>query len=131
MFNTSNKFPWSGFNQNDKGLLLDVTLNPDGAGTLKHNLQYEATYREIIPCKQSSFCVREQCGPNLKSALRYILSIDSRDSMIFPTTGGLAQFSTEVAGLGGDIGLVKNEFTMQTNWTPHECLASISRYENT
>lgn len=122
VFNTSNRFPWSGFSQCDKGFLLDLALNPDGTGILKHNLQYEATYRDIICAKQASFRVREQCGPNLKSALRHICSIDKRDSLIFPTMGSLIQFSTEVAGLGGDIGFVKNELTMQTNWTPHECL---------
>lgn len=125
MFNTSNRFPWSGFSQCDKGLLLDIAFNTDGASILKHNLQYEATYREIISSKQASFRVREQCGPNLKSALRHICSIDKRDSLIFPTTGSLVQFSTEVAGLGGDIGFVKNELIMQTNWTPHEYAASI------
>ncbi|KAK1128043.1 hypothetical protein K0M31_003534 [Melipona bicolor] len=120
VFNTSNRFPWSGFSQCDKGLLIDLAFNPDGTGILKHNLQYEATYREIISSKHMSFRVREQCGPNLKSALRHICSIDKRDSLIFPTTGSLVQFSTEVAGLGGDIGFVKNELTVQTNWTPHE-----------
>ena len=122
IFNSSNRFPWSGFNQHDKGFLIDLAFNPDGAGILKHNLQYEAAYREIASSKQTSFRVREQCGPNLKSALRHICSIDKRDSLIFPTSGSLVQFSTEVAGLGGDIGFVKNELTVQTNWTPHECL---------
>ncbi|XP_012152806.1 sorting and assembly machinery component 50 homolog isoform X2 [Megachile rotundata] len=120
VFNTFNRFPWSGFNQYDKGLLLDFALNPDGAGILKHNLQYEANYREIVSSKQTSFRVREQCGPNLKSALRHICCIDKRDSLLFPTAGSFVQFSTEVAGLGGDIGFVKNELIMQTNWTPHE-----------
>ncbi|XP_015432212.1 PREDICTED: sorting and assembly machinery component 50 homolog A [Dufourea novaeangliae] len=120
VFNTSTDFPWSGFNERDKGLLLDVALNPDGAGILKHNLQYEATYRKIISAKQASFSVREQSGPSLKSALRYIYTIDKRDSTIFPTVGSLVQFSTEVAGLGGDIGFVKNELVMQANWSPHE-----------
>ncbi|CAK9831700.1 Sorting and assembly machinery component 50 homolog [Anthophora retusa] len=122
VFNTFNKFPWSGFDQTDKGFLLDIARNPDGAGIIKHNLQYEATYREIIPLRHAAFSVREHCGPNLKSALRHICAIDKRDSLIFPTMGSLIQFSTEVAGLGGNIGFVKNELTMQTNWTPHEYL---------
>ncbi|XP_076663266.1 sorting and assembly machinery component 50 homolog A isoform X2 [Andrena cerasifolii] len=124
VFNTSSDFPWSGYNQRDKGLLVDIALNPDGVGILRHNLQYEATFRKIVTTKQASFRVREECGPSLKSALRHICSIDKRDSVIFPTAGSLVQFSTEVAGLGGNIGFVKNELTMQTNWTPHECLIS-------
>ncbi|XP_076248392.1 sorting and assembly machinery component 50 homolog B isoform X2 [Calliopsis andreniformis] len=122
VFNTSSDFPWSGYNQRDQGFLIDIALNPDGAGILKHNLQYEATCRKISFTKQTSFFVREQCGPSLKSALKHICSIDKRNSLIFPTTGSLVQFSTEVAGLGGDIGFVKNELIMQTNWTPHEYL---------
>ncbi|XP_031841540.1 sorting and assembly machinery component 50 homolog B isoform X2 [Nomia melanderi] len=120
VYNTTSDFPWSGFNQCDKGLLLDIGFNPDGAGILKHNLQYEATYRKIVCSKQASFRVREQCGPNLKSAFRHICSIDKRDSSIFPTIGSLVQFSSEVAGLGGDIGFIKNELIMQANWSPHE-----------
>ncbi|XP_078050296.1 sorting and assembly machinery component 50 homolog B isoform X2 [Augochlora pura] len=120
VYNQTSDFPWSGFNQCDKGLLLDIGFNPDGAGILKHNLQYEATCRKIVCSKQASFAVREQSGPSLKSALRHICSIDKRDSTIFPTMGSLVQFSTEVAGLGGNIGFVKNELTMQANWSPHE-----------
>lgn len=108
--------------------MLDIALNPNGS-LLKHNLQYEATYRQISPSKQTSLDVRKQCGPNLKSALRHICSIDKRDSSIFPTMGNFVQFSSEVAGLGGDIGFVKNEFTMQTNWTPHEFIASIFEFK--
>ncbi|XP_053994398.1 sorting and assembly machinery component 50 homolog A isoform X1 [Hylaeus volcanicus] len=122
IYNTNSDFPWSGYNECDKGILLDIALNPDGAGILKHNLQYEGAYRKIISSKQASFRVREQSGPSLKSALRHICSIDKRDSLIFPTMGSLVQFSTEVAGLGGDIGFVKNELIVQSNWTPHECL---------
>ncbi|XP_076642464.1 sorting and assembly machinery component 50 homolog A isoform X1 [Halictus rubicundus] len=120
VFNTTNDFPWSGFNQCEIGLLLDIAFNPDGAGILKHNLQYEAVCRKIVCSKKASFSVREESGPSLKSALRHICTIDKRDSTIFPTMGSLVQFSTEVAGLGGNIGFVKNELIMQANWTPHE-----------
>ncbi|KAG7214024.1 hypothetical protein KM043_001394 [Ampulex compressa] len=120
IFSTSSSFPWSGYNQKDNGILIDVALNPDGVGMLKHNFQYEATYRKISAAKHAAFSVREQCGPNLKSSLRHILSIDKRDSTIFPISGSLVQFLTEAAGFGGDIGFFKNEFTIQTNWTPHE-----------
>lgn len=112
--------PWSGYKQSDTGLLLDLALNPGGNGTLKHNFQYEGTYRDVSASKQVSFRVREQAGPSLKSALRHICSVDKRDGVIFPTTGSLIQFTTEVAGLGGNIGFVKNEFVMQSNWSPHE-----------
>ncbi|XP_050464520.1 sorting and assembly machinery component 50 homolog isoform X2 [Cataglyphis hispanica] len=120
VFSTSHDFPWSGFKQNDKGLLLDMELNQ--TSTSKHNIQYEAAFRNISCSKQAAFRVREQCGPNLKSALRYIWTIDKRDSTIFPVTGSLLRLTTEMAGLGGDIGFLKNELTIQSNWSPHEFL---------
>ncbi|XP_014487519.1 PREDICTED: sorting and assembly machinery component 50 homolog [Dinoponera quadriceps] len=120
IFNSTNDFPWSGFKQNDKGLLFDVELNPTSA--FKHNIQYEAAFRNITCSKQATFRVREQCGPNLKSALRYIWTIDKRNSPIFPVAGSFMRLTTEMAGLGGDIGFFKNEFAIQSNWSPHEYL---------
>lgn len=122
VFSTTHDYPWSGFKQNDKGLLFDMELNQ--TGTSKHNIQYEAAFRNITCSKQASFRVREQCGPNLKSAIRYIWTIDKRDCPIFPVTGSLMQLTTEMAGLGGDIGFLKNEVTVQSNWSPHEYLVS-------
>lgn len=122
VFSTTHDFPWSGFKQNDKGLLLDMELNQTDSS--KHNIQYEAAFRNISCSKQAAFRVREQCGPNLKSALRYIWTIDKRDSPIFPVTGSLMRLTTEMAGLGGDIGFLKNELAIQTNWSPHEYLVS-------
>lgn len=126
IFNTTHEFPWSAFKQNDKGFLFDVELNP--AGSSKHNIQYEAAFRNITCSKQAAFRVREQCGPNLKSALRYIWTIDKRDAPIFPVTGSFMQLTTEMAGLGGDIGFLKNELTIQSNWSPSEYLVSIHLY---
>lgn len=123
IFNTTHDFPWSGFKQNDKGLLFDMELNP--TGTYRHNIQYEAAFRNITCSKQAAFRVREQCGPNLKSALRYIWTIDKRDSSIFPVSGSLVRLTTELAGFGGDIGFSKTELTVQSNWSPFECLVSI------
>ncbi|XP_015586896.1 sorting and assembly machinery component 50 homolog isoform X2 [Cephus cinctus] len=120
VFSTVSDLPWSGYKQSENGFLLDMAISPGATGTLKHNFQYEANYREVTAGKQVSFRVREQCGPSLKSALRHICSIDKRDGIIFPTVGSLVRITTEVAGLGGNIGFVKNEFLMQNNWTPHE-----------
>lgn len=120
LFGTSSDFLWSGYTEKDKGLLIDLELNQNVRGVLKHNFQYEAAVRDIIACKQASFHVREQSGPTLKSAVRYICSIDKRDEHIFPTRGFLAKLTTELAGLGGNIGFVKNEVIMQANWTPYD-----------
>ncbi|KAJ8687444.1 hypothetical protein QAD02_023238 [Eretmocerus hayati] len=122
VYNTSSDYPWSGYRQNDKGFLLDFAFNSNESGTIKHNLQYEAVVRDLTAVKQATFRVREQCGPTLKSALRHICKVDKRDDKIFPTSGTLLQCTTELAGLGGNIGFVKNELALQSNWSPHECL---------
>ncbi|KAL0099298.1 hypothetical protein PUN28_020102 [Cardiocondyla obscurior] len=120
VFITAHDYPWSGFKQNDTGLLFDLELNQ--TITSKHNIQYEAAFRNISCSKQAAFNVREQCGPNLKSALRYIWTIDKRDVPVFPVSGSLMQLTTELAGLGGDIGFLKNELAVQTNWSPYKYL---------
>ncbi|XP_012263969.2 sorting and assembly machinery component 50 homolog [Athalia rosae] len=120
VFSTVSDLPWSSYKQNDTGFLLDLALNPGDGTSLKHNFQYEGAYRHISTSKQGSFLVREQSGPSLKSALRHICSMDRRDNAIFPTVGSLVQFTTEVAGLGGNIGFVKHDFVMQSNWSPNE-----------
>lgn len=61
--------------------------------------------------------MRENSGASLKSALRHILSIDLRDELIFPTCGSLFQLTTEFAGLGGDVGFIKNDFYVQGNYS--------------
>ncbi|XP_074111249.1 sorting and assembly machinery component 50 homolog [Cotesia typhae] len=119
VFSTATDVPWSGYKEKDNGVLIDVAIAP---GALKHNFQYEATYRNIIATKDVVFQVLEQCGPSLKSSLRHICSIDKRDDTIFPTGGSHVSFSTELAGLGGDTGFMKYEFTLQSNWTPLEFL---------
>lgn len=118
------EFPWSGYNENDKGFLLDFALNTNEAGTIKHNLQYEAAVRDLIAVKNASFKVREQSGPTLKSAIRHIITVDRRDGTIFPTNGTLVQCTTEIAGLGGNVGFIKNELLLQSNWTPHKYVVS-------
>ncbi|KAK2575531.1 hypothetical protein KPH14_011251 [Odynerus spinipes] len=122
LYSTSADFPWSGYIERDNGFLLDIACNSGTINTLKHNFQYEASFRQMSCSKQASFSVREQCGPSLKSALRHICLLDKRDASVFPTRGSFVQFSSEVAGLGGDIGFIKNELVMQSNWSPHKYL---------
>lgn len=122
VYTTTADVPWSGYKEKDHGFLLDLGINP---GLIKHNFQYEASYRDIIAAKSASFHVREQCGPSLKSALRHICSIDKRDDKVFPTSGSLVQFTTELAGLGGDIGFMKYGFTLQSNYTPLDFIVSL------
>lgn len=74
--------------------------------------------------RNTSFEVREQAGLSLKSALRHVISIDLRDDLIFPTAGSLLQLTSEVTGLGGDVGYLKNEFFVQGNYSIAEDFVS-------
>jgi outer membrane protein insertion porin family len=74
--------------------------------------------------RNTSFEVREQAGLSLKSSLKHIISIDLRDDVIFPTLGSLLQLTSEAAGLGGDVGFLKNEFFVQGNYSIAEDFVS-------
>ncbi|MEM8920492.1 MAG: outer membrane protein assembly factor BamA, partial [Pseudomonadota bacterium] len=57
---------------------------------------------------RSSLC--DQLGVQLTSAVGYSLSRDRRNDPITPTRGYRATFSQEVAGAGGDVNYLRNEF---------------------
>lgn len=93
---------------------------------VKHNLQYDAAIRELsVLSKGSSFAIREESGLTLKSAIRHILSIDLRDDTIFPSCGSLFQFTSEFSGLGGNVGLVKNDAFVQANYSLLDDVVSV------
>lgn len=96
---------------------------------MKHNLQWEGIIRELgVVGKSTSFEVREQSGATMKSAIRHIVSTDLRDDNIFPTGGTFLQNTTEIAGLGGDVGFWKNEVFVQSNVALYQDIVSIIRY---
>lgn len=74
--------------------------------------------------RNTSFEVREQAGVSLKSSLKHILSMDLRDDLIFPSGGSLFQLTSEIAGVGGDVGFLKNEFFVQGNYSVFEDFVS-------
>lgn len=116
IYQTMSEWPWSGYRQLDRGLLLDFAFN--SSALLKHNLQWDVAVRDLsVMSRTTSFAVREQSGLTLKSALRHILSLDQRDEPIFPTEGTLLRLTTELAGFGGDVGFLKNDLHAQTNYT--------------
>ncbi|XP_026480677.1 sorting and assembly machinery component 50 homolog A isoform X2 [Ctenocephalides felis] len=114
LFQQAADWPWSGYATVDKGTLVDLAFT--STGSLRHNLQWEGSIRELgTPSKTSAFEVRSQAGPKLKSAFRHILCLDQRDDKVFPTGGRMFQWTTEFAGPGGNVGHVKNEFHLQVN----------------
>jgi len=115
VYQATSEWPTSGYKELNKGLIIDFGFNSFGA--VKHNVQWDAAIRELsILSRSSSFNIREEAGPNFKSALRHILSIDLRDDNIFPSCGSLFQLTSEFAGVGGDVGFIKNDAFVQTNF---------------
>nr|CAD7439469.1 unnamed protein product [Timema bartmani]CAD7452392.1 unnamed protein product [Timema tahoe] len=114
IFQHASEWPSSGYKMLENGLLLDLSFF--SGQNIRHNLQWEGAYRDLsCLSRSSSFQVREQSGPNIKSSVRHILSLDHRDTCIFPTRGILFQLTTEFAGLGGNVGFLKNEALLQSN----------------
>ncbi|CAG4948554.1 unnamed protein product [Parnassius apollo] len=116
VYQQNHEYPWSGYRLLDRGLLLDLAFNTSPA--TKHNLQWEGLVRETsVLSKNTSFRVRESSGPQMKSVLRHILTIDHRDEPVFPSRGTWLQFSSAVAGLGGGVAHVRTELQAQANAT--------------
>ncbi|KAG5882368.1 hypothetical protein JTB14_036292 [Gonioctena quinquepunctata] len=116
IFQAHSEWPTSGYKQLERGLLFDLGFY--STPLLKHNIAWEANIRDLsVLGRTTSFDVRKEAGLSLKSALRHVLSLDLRDELIFPTEGSLFQLTSEVAGLGGDVGFLKNEFFLQGNYS--------------
>lgn len=83
---------------------------------VKHNISWDGMWRTMgVGNKYASFEVRKDSGHTFKSSLKHIVTSDTRDSPIFPTGGSLIKLTTELAGLGGDVAYLKNEFNFQIN----------------
>ncbi|CAH0761977.1 unnamed protein product [Diatraea saccharalis] len=114
LYQQNHEYPWSGYKLLDRGLLLDLAFHTSAA--TKHNLQWEGLVRDTsVINKSTSFRVRESSGPQMKSVVRHIVSVDHRDEAVFPTRGTWVQFSSEVAGLGGGVAHLKTELNVQAN----------------
>lgn len=114
VFQQANDFLWSGYRSNDRGVSLDFGL--ESHPEILHTVRWEGVWREINSLPASAFSVREHAGHSLKSAVKYILSIDKRDSAILPNIGYLLKLKEEFAGLGGDVSFFKSEVEFQANY---------------
>ncbi|XP_075209779.1 sorting and assembly machinery component 50 homolog [Lycorma delicatula] len=113
IFQQEAEWPSSGYKIIDRGSSLDLSFF--SLNKLKHNVQWEASWRELGVNRYASFKVREDVGHTLKSSLRHIISLDYRDSPIFPNYGMFLQCTSEFAGLGGNVGFLKHEVQLQQN----------------
>jgi len=105
----------SNYGMSNSGGILDLKF--ETAQGVKHSMQWEGGWRVLeASSRKTSMAVREQSGDSFKSALRHILSVDHRDSTIFPTSGVLLKLVQEYAGLGGDVAYVKHDSDLQVNF---------------
>lgn len=114
LYQQGTEAPWSGFKELDSGFLLSLAF--DSAPNVQQKLILDGAWRHITCLSRSTaFAIREQAGHSLKSSLRHELSVDRRNDLVFPSDGVAFTIKNELAGLGGDIGFLKNELDMQVN----------------
>ncbi len=96
----------SGFNEERAGIVLRVgyAINEH----LRQNWAYSLIRRDITNIDQfASIYIKDQEGVSTNSMVSQILTYDRRDSRIDPTDGYQIRLSTDVSGLGGDIGFFR------------------------
>ncbi|KRT78801.1 hypothetical protein AMK59_6551, partial [Oryctes borbonicus] len=114
IFQNVSQFPHSGYSEMERGFAVGYDFI--SKWDFRHALLYKGCTRDQgVLSKSSSFEVREQSGATLKSALQHILTIDRRDDKIFPSCGSLFEYTVELAGLGGDVGFLRNDLYLQSN----------------
>ncbi|XP_035770575.1 sorting and assembly machinery component 50 homolog B [Neolamprologus brichardi] len=114
MYKVTGQFPWSSLKETDRGVSAELNFP---LGVTNHTLKWEGVWRELgCLARSASFAVREESGHSLKSALSHTVSVDSRNSAIFPSRGALLRINQELAGYtGGDASFLKEDFELQLN----------------
>jgi len=114
IFGHVQEWPMSKYRLGENGLVLDFSCH--SFKNVKHSFQWEGAIRELsVGNRYTAFEVRENAGHTLKSSVRHILAYDTRRSFVFPSSGLLAKLTTEFAGLGGNVGFVKNDGVFQVD----------------
>ncbi len=73
----------------------------------RQTLRYRLERNEITDVQSdASLFIRQQSGDRMTSALSQRITYDTRDSLLYPTSGLYGWFDTEFAGLGGDASYV-------------------------
>ncbi|CAB1345765.1 unnamed protein product [Coregonus sp. 'balchen'] len=114
LYKVTGQFPWSSLKETDRGVSTELNFP---LWRTNHTLKWEGVWRELgCLARSASFAVREESGHTLKSALSHTMSIDTRNSAIFPKKGALLRINQELAGYtGGDASFLKEDFELQFN----------------
>ncbi|CAB3368540.1 Hypothetical predicted protein [Cloeon dipterum] len=114
IYQSNASFGASGFNEQDRAANIAFEFN--SAPNVHHTVLWEAVWRYLDSTTRTvPMSVREQNGHSMKSSLIHSITMDRRNKPVFPSSGTLIDITTEFAGLGGDVGFVKNEIKMQAN----------------
>ena len=76
---------------------------------LRQVLSYSLVNRSVfnVEAGASAFIINE-AGTTLLSQLSQVLSLDYRDSRLYPHTGFIIELGTDYAGAGGDVNFIRN-----------------------
>jgi outer membrane protein insertion porin family len=77
---------------------------------LTHNLKYTYKIDEINNVdSNAALLIKLQAGQTTTSMISNSFIFDTRDTVIMPSDGIIAQLSTDYAGIGGDVNFIRNE----------------------
>ncbi|KAE8910378.1 hypothetical protein PF005_g9170 [Phytophthora fragariae] len=82
-----------------------------------HDLSLSVGWRDLLPRRDSKIPTAYRASPSIlaeampstKTSVKYIFTDDNRNNAVYPTAGGLFKYTTEIAGLVGDVKFVKAE----------------------
>ncbi|KAK1948267.1 SAM50-like protein SPAC17C9.06 [Phytophthora citrophthora] len=82
-----------------------------------HDLSLNVGWRDLLPRRDSKIptayraspSILSEAMPSTKTSVKYVFTDDNRNNMVYPTAGGLFKYTTEIAGLVGDVKFVKAE----------------------
>lgn len=111
----SAEFPWSKYRTENIGVILDTSFMLPAQ--VYHSVQFETAIREIgLTARQVPLFLRKNCGPRMATILRHTVTIDERDSTIFPSRGIFFRSTHEIAGLaGGNLGYTSTNTHAEVN----------------
>jgi len=105
------EYTWTSFNETVRG--AEIGYEFPFMGNM-HTISWNGSWRELAcAAPTTSFLIRKQMGHSLKSSLAHSIVIDKTDDHLLPRSGVYLKFNEEVAGFGGDVRFLKENFESQ------------------
>lgn len=129
LFNTQRDFQsQSSYDESSTGTVLRATFPV--AESLRQSVRYTLRQDTVenVGSDASTF-VRSQEGTRLTSSVGYNLTYDLRDDTLLPTSGYIARFGQDLAGLGGDVRYLRSKMSYSWFYPLSEILIGNISYE--